>query len=88
MRILHTSDWHLGRSLHGQSLLEGQAAFVDFLVDVVRTQSVDVVLVAGDLYDRAILKLDEKQIAELAGRAEKYDHIRTANKKNAKKDRG
>ena len=54
MRILHTSDWHLGRSLHGQSLLEGQAAFIDFLVDVVRTESVDVVLVAGDLYDRAI----------------------------------
>ena len=27
MRILHTSDWHLGRSLHGQSLLEGQAAY-------------------------------------------------------------
>jgi len=54
MRILHTSDWHLGRSLHGQSLLEGQAAFVDFLVDVVRTQDIDVVLVAGDLYDRAI----------------------------------
>ncbi|MGZ7013041.1 MAG: exonuclease SbcCD subunit D [Acidimicrobiales bacterium] len=54
MRILHTSDWHLGRSLHGQSLLEGQAAFVDFLVDVVRTEAIDVVLVAGDLYDRAI----------------------------------
>jgi exonuclease SbcD len=54
MRILHTSDWHLGRSLHGQSLLEGQAAFVDFLVDVVRDQQIDVVLVAGDLYDRAI----------------------------------
>ncbi len=54
MRILHTSDWHLGRSLHGQSLLEGQAAFVDFLVDVVRSEEIDVVLVAGDLYDRAI----------------------------------
>jgi exonuclease SbcD len=54
MRILHTSDWHLGRSLHGRSLLEGQAAFVDFLIDVVRDEQIDVVLVAGDLYDRAI----------------------------------
>ena len=53
MRILHTSDWHLGRSLHGQSLLEGQAAFVDFLVDVVGSESVDCGP-RGDLYDRAI----------------------------------
>jgi exonuclease SbcD len=54
MRLLHTSDWHLGRPLHGQPLLETQARFVDFLVDVVRDQHVDAVLVAGDVYDRAI----------------------------------
>jgi exonuclease SbcD len=54
MRILHTSDWHLGRSLHGQPLIGAQAAFVDFLVDLVRTEAVDAIVVAGDLYDRAI----------------------------------
>lgn len=54
MRILHTSDWHLGRTLHGQSQLEAQAAFIDFLVDVVRDQAIGAVVVCGDLYDRAI----------------------------------
>ncbi|MCK9895341.1 exonuclease SbcCD subunit D [Frankia sp. AgB32] len=54
MLALHTSDWHLGRGLHGHDLLAAQAAFVDHLVEVVRAESVDVVLVAGDVHDRAI----------------------------------
>lgn len=54
MRLLHTSDWHLGRTLHGVDLLEHQAAYLDHLVDVVRTEGVDAVVVAGDVYDRAI----------------------------------
>jgi exonuclease SbcD len=54
MRLLHTSDWHLGRSLHRADLLGAQAAFVDHLVDTVRAERVDTVLVAGDVYDRAL----------------------------------
>jgi exonuclease SbcD len=54
MRLLHTSDWHLGRSLHGHDLGAAHAAFVDHLVDVVRAEAVDVVLVAGDVHDRAL----------------------------------
>ncbi|MEE6296715.1 metallophosphoesterase family protein [Georgenia wangjunii] len=54
MRILHTSDWHLGRTLHGVDLLEHQGAYLDHLVEVARTEGVDAVLVAGDVYDRAI----------------------------------
>lgn len=54
MRILHTSDWHLGRTLHGVDLLEHQAAYLDHLVDLVRDERVDAVLVAGDIYDRAV----------------------------------
>lgn len=54
MRILHTSDWHLGRSLHGVDLLDHQAAFLDHLVALVRESAVDAVLVAGDVYDRAV----------------------------------
>lgn len=54
MRFLHTSDWHLGRTLHGVDLLEHQSAYLDHLVDVVRSEEVDAVLVAGDIYDRAI----------------------------------
>ncbi|MFC8190182.1 exonuclease SbcCD subunit D [Cellulomonas sp. NPDC057328] len=54
MRLLHTSDWHLGRTLHGVDLLDHQAAHLDHLVDVVRAEAVDAVVVAGDVYDRAI----------------------------------
>ncbi|MGZ8765506.1 MAG: exonuclease SbcCD subunit D, partial [Acidimicrobiia bacterium] len=71
MRLLHTSDWHLGRPLHGQPLLETQARFVDFLVEVVRDQHIDAVLVAGDVYDRAIptveaVELFDQALAQLA----------------------
>lgn len=54
MRMLHTSDWHLGRTLHGVDLLGHQAAFLDHLVALVRAESVDAVVVAGDVYDRAV----------------------------------
>ncbi|MCU1552530.1 MAG: exonuclease SbcCD subunit [Arthrobacter sp.] len=58
MRLLHTSDWHLGRSFHGVGMLEAQRAFVDQLVAVVRNEAVDVVLIAGDVYDRALPGVD------------------------------
>lgn len=54
MRILHTSDWHLGRTLHGVDLIEHQAAYLDHLVELVEAERVDAVLVAGDVYDRAV----------------------------------
>jgi len=58
MRVLHTSDWHLGRSFHREDLLGAQAAFVDWLVDVVQAEQVDAVLVSGDVYDRALPSVD------------------------------
>ncbi|MFJ5218196.1 exonuclease SbcCD subunit D [Streptomyces sp. NPDC088354] len=57
MRLLHTSDWHLGRSFHRVGLLDAQAAFVDHLLATVRAEDVDAVLVAGDVYDRALPSL-------------------------------
>ncbi|HET7659220.1 MAG TPA: exonuclease SbcCD subunit D [Oryzihumus sp.] len=54
MRLIHTSDWHLGRSFHRVGLLDAQAAYVDHLVEVVRAEQVDAVLVSGDVYDRAL----------------------------------
>jgi DNA repair protein SbcD/Mre11 len=64
MRFLHTSDWHLGRSLHRADLREAQAAFLDHLVETVRSERVDAVLVAGDVYDRAIPPLDAVALYE------------------------
>ena len=54
MRLLHTSDWHIGRQLHGVSLLEDQAHVLDQIVSTVAEQAVDVVLISGDLYDRSV----------------------------------
>jgi len=58
MRLLHTSDWHLGRSFHREDLLAAQEQFVDFLVETVRAERVDAVLVSGDVYDRALPSVD------------------------------
>ncbi len=54
MRLLHTSDWHLGRWFHGTSLLEEQAAALARIVALAQEAEVDAVVIAGDLYDRAI----------------------------------
>ena len=58
MRILHTSDWHLGRSFHGASLHDDQVAFVDWLVGVTADEAADLVVIAGDVYDRAVPPLE------------------------------
>ncbi|WP_431040725.1 exonuclease SbcCD subunit D [Streptomyces sp. P1-3] len=54
MRILHTSDWHLGRSFHRMSLRDAQRDVIAHLVRTVREERVDAVLIAGDVYDRAV----------------------------------
>ena len=64
MRILHTSDWHLGRSFHREDLLGHQAAFIDHLLAVVESEKVDVVVVAGDVYDRALPHVDAVALAD------------------------
>ncbi|MEV6356726.1 exonuclease SbcCD subunit D [Streptomyces hydrogenans] len=66
MRLLHTSDWHLGRSFHRVGLLDAQAAFLDHLVATVRDREVDAVLVAGDVYDRAVPPLPAVELFDRA----------------------
>lgn len=64
MRLLHTSDWHLGRRFHGASLLTAQAGYLDHLVELVRTEKIDAVLVAGDIYDRALPAPDSVELLD------------------------
>jgi exonuclease SbcD len=64
MRMLHTSDWHLGRTLHRADLRQAQTAFLDHLVDTVRSEKIDAVLVSGDVYDRAIPPVDAVALCE------------------------
>jgi len=66
VRFLHTSDWHLGRSFHQVGLLGAQAAFVDHLVETVRAEGVDAVLVSGDVYDRALPSPDTVELLSIA----------------------
>ncbi|MCU1545972.1 MAG: exonuclease sbcCD subunit [Homoserinimonas sp.] len=53
MKILHTSDWHIGRTFHGSSTLDHLGTVLDALVQIVREHDVDVVLVSGDVFDSA-----------------------------------
>jgi exonuclease SbcD len=64
VRILHTSDWHLGRHFHGQGMLAHQATYVDHLIETVESESVDLVVVAGDVYDRALPPVDAVALAD------------------------
>jgi DNA repair protein SbcD/Mre11 len=58
MRILHTSDWHIGRTFHGVDLLADQARVLSAVAELVAADSVDVVVVPGDIYDRSIPNAD------------------------------
>lgn len=53
MRILHTSDWHIGRTFHGNSTMDALAEVLSALTEQVRVNAVDVVVVAGDIFDSA-----------------------------------
>nr|WP_202439114.1 exonuclease SbcCD subunit D [Streptomyces sp. SID8356] len=64
--MLHTSDWHLGRSFHRVPLLDAQAAFLDHLVATVEAREVDAVLVSGDVYDRAVPPLAAVELFDRA----------------------
>ena len=51
MRILHTSDWHIGKRLLGRERLAEQAAVLDEIARIADTEGADVILVAGDVFD-------------------------------------
>ncbi len=51
MKILHTSDWHLGRSLYGKKRYNEFSAFLDWLVQTIEEQGIDALLIAGDVFD-------------------------------------
>ena len=64
MRLIHTSDWHLGRTLHGENLLPYQDSFLRWLLDEAVRQHAGAVVVAGDIYDRAVPPLDAVRLLD------------------------
>ncbi len=53
MKILHTSDWHIGKQLHKYDLAEDLDLFFRWLIDYIKTENIDVLLVSGDIFDQA-----------------------------------
>lgn len=58
MKILHTADWHLGKLIHGIYMTEDQAFLLDQLLAYIAEEKPDVIIIAGDIYDRAIPPVD------------------------------
>jgi exonuclease SbcD len=64
MRFIHTSDWHLGRSLCGERLIDDQHYVLRQLIQATRDFRPDAVLIAGDLYDRAVPSPDAVELLD------------------------
>jgi exonuclease SbcD len=64
VRLLHTSDWHLGRALHNASLIEDQRHVLDQLIGMVEEYRPDAVLVSGDVYDRSVPPLQAVELLD------------------------
>lgn len=54
MKILHTSDWHLGISFRGRDSVEDQEFFLDRICEIIKERKIDAVILAGDVFDRAV----------------------------------
>lgn len=52
MKLLHTADWHIGRTLNGYSLLDEQEAAFKQILTIALAEKVDGIVIAGDIYDR------------------------------------
>lgn len=53
MRLLHTSDWHLGQTLHNYDRTYEHQCFLDWLLDTIVSEEADALLIAGDIFDNA-----------------------------------
>lgn len=53
MKILHTSDWHIGRALYDRKRYEEFEEFLNLPADIVESEKIDVLLVAGDVFDNS-----------------------------------
>ena len=62
MKILHTADWHIGKVLHKQELREEMILFFDWLIETIETQSIDVLLVSGDIFDLANPAVKDREL--------------------------
>jgi len=58
MKVLHTSDWHLGITLHNIPLIEDQRKFICDLIEIIKNEKIDAVIIAGDIFDSSVSSSD------------------------------
>lgn len=64
MRIFHTADWHLGKVVQGVYMTEDQQYFLDQFIKEIEKGKPDVIIIAGDLYDRAVPPTEAVQLLD------------------------
>ena len=62
MRILHTSDWHLGKKLQGKSRISEQKEILKEIIDIAKNEKVDLALIAGDIFDTSVPSAEAEQL--------------------------
>ena len=66
MKLLHTSDWHLGAAENDRALRDDQLFFIDGICRIVEEEKVDAVLIAGDVFDRSVAPAEAIRLYDLA----------------------
>ncbi|MDF1616107.1 exonuclease SbcCD subunit D [Petrocella sp. FN5] len=64
MKILHTGDWHIGKLVHGIHMTEDQRYLLDQLMDLIKQEKPDVMIIAGDIYDRSIPPVEAVELLD------------------------
>lgn len=64
MKILHTGDWHIGKLVHGIHMTEDQRYILKQLIELVKEEKPDVLVIAGDIYDRSIPPIEAVELMD------------------------
>ena len=64
MRLLHTSDWHIGIKLQNFDYLPSQKEFAEWLLETVKSEGIDAVLISGDIFDRSLPSEESLKFAD------------------------
>ena len=72
MKILHTSDWHLGMTFNGVNIMKDQIFFIDQICKIIDQEEVDAVIIAGDVFDKSVassqaLELYDQAVTRICG---------------------
>lgn len=64
MKIIHTADWHIGKTIAGHNLLEDQRYYLKRLIRFLKEENADVLVIAGDLYDRSVPSAEAVELVD------------------------